>query len=140
MAIKVPPIGQVTTLWQSRSAAATNEYKNGVQSAGADWQAGVDNAEGNWVSGVNQAAGNGAYKNGVTGKSSKYVDKAVNLGASRYTAGVQAATTAYQTGMGKVLQVISGINLPARGPVGSNQARASVVSDQLHQAKQQGQI
>ena len=140
MAIKVPPIGTVVSLWQSRSVAATTEYKNGVQAAGSAWQAGVDNAEDEWQAGVNQAAGANAYSRGTAGKSATYVDKATNIGSSRYGAGVQAAANAYQTSMGKVLGVISNITLPPRTVVGSNQARASAVSDALHQAKLAGQI
>lgn len=140
MAIKVPPIGQVTTLWQSRSVAAVNEYKNGVQQAGADWQTGVDGAEDNWVAGVNSAAGAHSYRSGVAGKSTAYVDRAVNLGASRFGPGVQAATSAYTQNMGKVLQVIAGVNLPPRMATGSNEGRSSAVSNALHQAKMSGQI
>lgn len=138
--IKVPPIGTVTTKWQQRAAAATNEYRTGVQGAGQDWQTGVDNAEDDWVAGVNSAAGAHAYKNNVGGKAGHYVDKAVNLGAGRYGPGVQAATGAFTTGMGKVLGVISGITLPGRGPTGSNGGRATMVADILHQAKMQGQL
>lgn len=140
MAIKVPPIGQVTTLWQHRASAAINEYKSGVQGAGQAWQSAVDESEDDWQNGVNMAAGNRAYSRGVGGKAALYVDKAVNLGATRYSSGIGAATGAYTTGMGKVLGIISGVNLPARVAVGGNNARSAAVADRLHQAKIQGEL
>lgn len=138
--IKVPPIGTVTTLWQTRSVAAVNEYRNGVQGAGQDWQTAVDGAEDNWSAGVAQAAGAHSYQHGVQGKAGTYVDRAVNVGAGRFGPGIQAATNAYQAGMGKVLGVIANITLPPRQATGSNQGRANIVSDTLHQAKLAGQI
>lgn len=140
MAIKVPPIGTVTSLWQSRSVGATNEYKSGIQGAGQTWQSAVDEAQDNWSAGVSIAAGANAYQRGVSGKASTYVDKAMNIGASRFGPGVQAATNAYQQGMGKVLAVIGAVNLPARNATGSNGARSTAVSDALHQAKLAGQV
>lgn len=140
MAIKVPPIGTVTSLWQTRSVAASPQYKEGVGQAGQAWQTGVDNGEDNWSSGVAQAAGAHSYRTGVANKAGLYVDKATNIGAARYGQGVQGATNAYQTGMGKVLAVISGITLPPRMATGSNQGRSAAVADMLHQAKLSGQI
>lgn len=140
MAIKVPPIGTVTTLWQTRSQAAVAEYKAGVQTAGQEWQAGVDNAADNWATGVAQAAGNGSYSKGVSNKASMYVDKAVNVGSTRYSSGVAAGGNAYNQGMGKVLAVIAGVTLPPRNVAGSNGARSDAVSAALHQAKISGQV
>jgi hypothetical protein len=140
MAIKVPPIGQVTSLWQTRSAGATQQYRDGVSNAGGSWQTAVDNAEDNWSQGVSAAAGAHAYRNGTQGKGGHYVDRAVNVGAGRFGPGVQAATQAYTSGMGKVLGVIAGVNLPPRNVTGSNQGRSSAVDDALHQAKLAGQI
>ena len=140
MAIKVKPIGQIVSLWTSRSVAAMPEYKSGVQSAGQDWQQGVDNAEDNWVQGVNTAAGNDSYSKGVAGKASKYVDRAVNLGSQRYGSGVQAAANAYQGQMTKVASEIAQIDLPPRMPAGSNSGRSTAISDRLHQAKVAGRF
>lgn len=140
MAISVPPIAQVTQKWVQRAGQASGDYKNGVQAAGSAWQSGVDGAEDNWAAGVNAANASNAYSRGVQGKAAVYVDKAVNMGSSRYASGVTAASGAYNSGMGKVLGVIANITLPPRMPVGSNQARSTAVSDQLHQAKLSGQI
>lgn len=140
MAIKVPPIGTVTSLWQTRSVAAVNEYRTGVQGAGQTWQSAVDDAQDEWSNGVNQAAANNAFSRGVQGKASVYVDKAVNIGATRFGPGVQGATNAYSAGMGKVLGEIAQIDLPPRNVAGSNSARSTAVSDRLHQAKLAGRL
>lgn len=140
MAIKVPSIGQVVQLWQTRSVSATQQYRDGVSQAGSAWQAGVDSGEDNWRNGVATAAAAGAYNRGTSGKAAKYVDKAVNVGATRFGPGVQAATNAYTSGMGKVLAIEAGITLPARMATGSNQGRSSAVADALHQAKLAGQL
>lgn len=140
MAISVPPTATVVTKWTTRATGATTDYKNGVQGAGQAWQTGVDGAEGNWSTGVSTAAGNHAYSRGVSGKASTYVDMAVNLGANRYSGGIQAGVNKFNVGIGKVLGVISGITLPARGPTGTNDARVSAVDTALHQAKLNGQL
>lgn len=140
MAISVPPVATVVTKWSSRASGATTDYKNGVQGAGQAWQTGVDNAEGNWSVGVSNAAGNHAYSRGVGGKASTYVDMAVNLGGNRYAGGIQAGVNKFQTGIGKVLGVISGVTLPPRGPTGTNGARSEAVDLALHQAKMNGQF
>jgi len=140
MAIPVPPIGSVTTLWQNRSVAAVQQYKDSIQQSGSRWQTAVDSSEDDWQNGVNVAASNGAYGRGVQGKASLYVDRAVSLGGNRYPTGIQAATTSYTAKMGKVLGIIANVTLPPRGPVGSNLSRVSAVTDLLHQAKISGQI
>jgi len=140
MAIKVPPIGTVTTLWQTRAVAAVNEYKVNVGTAGQTWQTAVDNAEDEWSMGVNQAVSTHAYPRGTQGKAALYTDKAVNIGGVRYGPGIQAATNAYSTGMGKVLNVIANVTLPPRMAAGSNMARSAAVADALHQAKLAGQV
>ena len=140
MAIKVPPVGQVVTLWQTRSVQAVNEYKTNVGQAGQAWQSAVDESEDDWASGVSIAASNHSYSRNVAGKGSHYTDKAMNLGATRYGPGVQGAGNAYSGAMTKVLGVIANVNLPARGPVGTNDARVSAVSNALHQAKLAGQV
>lgn len=140
MAIPVPPIGVVTTLWQSRTVAAVPEYRTNVGQAGQKWQSGVDTAEDEWSMGVNNAVASHAYPRGVQGKAALYTDRAVNIGAGRLGPGVQAATNAYTSGMGKVLAVIANVTLPPRMAAGSNMGRSQVVADALHQAKLAGQL
>lgn len=139
MALNVPSIGVVAPKWVQRAGAASGAYKDGVQGAGPAWQAGVDGAEPDWAAGVNAAAGAHAYSRGTNGKQSTYVDRAVNVGVSRYPSGIQSGQNKYTQNMGRVLAIEAGLNPPPRGAVGTNTARSDYVSTQLHQAKLSGQ-
>lgn len=140
MAIQVPPVEQVVTKWSANAGRAGGDYGTGVQAAGPSWQAGVDSAEGNWNAGVNAAAGRKAYTTGTAGKSSLYVAMAMGIGQQRYPGGIQAGVGKFRIGIGKVLAIEAQVNLPARGPTGTNDARSTAVSQALHQAKMQGQL
>ena len=142
MAIPTKSSTDAAAKYTARAPLAGNDYKKGVESAGARWQQGVDDGDQAYASGVQQAISAGSYGRGVAGKSGKYVSKAVAIGVPRYAQGVQAASGDYQQAIGRVLGVISGITLPPRAGTGSpgNMQRAQMVADALHQAKLRGDI
>lgn len=138
MAIKVKDAATVAAKYRTRAAAAAGDYKTGVQSAGADWEAGARAGEGNYEQGVTEAIGKKRYGRGIAAAgAAKYVNNAVNLGATRYPQGVQNAEGAYTQGIQPVLQRLAGLTLPPRGPRRSpqNQARANAVAAELGKMK-----
>jgi hypothetical protein len=140
MAIPVPSATDVAQKWASRTPNAGADYKKGVEGAGGRWQAAVDQADQAYSVGVNNAIANDLYGLGVSGKSSKYVTKSSTVGVTRFGPGVQAATTDFQTGIGKVLAVIGAVDLPPRAGVGNNLVRVQRIADALHAAKMAGQL
>jgi len=137
-AIKVKDAATVAAKFKTRASAAAGDYKTGVQQAGADWEAGARAGEGNYEQGVTEAIGKKRYGRGIAAAgASKYVNNAVNLGATRYPQGIQNAEAAYTQGIQPVLQRIAGLTLPPRGPRRSpqNQARANAVAMELGKMK-----
>ena len=138
MAIQVKDTATVAAKFATRAAAASTDYANGVANAGPKWQAQSLAAEQNYRQGVTDAAGKGRYSAGIQKHgSTKYQKNATTLGPQRYGPGVQNAQGAYQAGVDPYLNVIKGLDLPARGPKGSpqNQARANAVAVALRKAK-----
>lgn len=120
----------------SRAAAAAPDYGKAVGTAGQHWLDQTTAADGNWAAGVNAAATAGRFKSGVVKKgSTKYQTNASTLGAQRYGPGVQNAQNAYAAGVDPYLQLLKGLNLPARGPKGQNAARANAVAVELRKKK-----
>jgi hypothetical protein len=140
MAISVPSATDATAKWSQNTPNSGQFYKKSVEASGAKWQQGVDDADQAYQAGVNTAISNDLYSKGVAGKSSKYVTKASTVGVTRFGPGVQAATSDFQQGIGKVLSVIGAITLPPRQGVGNNMQRAQIVADALHAAKLAGQL
>jgi hypothetical protein len=137
-AISVKDTASVAAKFVQRAGAATQDYTNGVQGAGGKWSAAALASEPNYVAGVTQAAQQGRYGKGIQKRGpAKYQDNASKLGSQRYGPGVQNAQAAYTAGVDPYLNVIKGLDLPARGPKGSpqNQARANAVAVALRKAK-----
>ena len=142
MAIVVPSAGAATAKWQSRAVVSANDYKTAVSQAGGRWQGAVDQSGPAWDFGVQQAMSNNSYPQGVQGKGGIYQVNAADKGFRNYGPGIQGATNAFSTAIGKVLNVIGGLTLPPKGGPGNpaNLQRASLIDDALHAAKLAGQF
>jgi hypothetical protein len=126
-------IGSIAQKFVTRAQAAAGDYKTGVSNAGSTWEQNTAAAEPAYEAGVQQSITNKKFAKGVGGKGGKFQTNAVNLGSQRYGPGVANAQNAYQTGMAPVLQVLQGIQLPAKGFRGSpqNMARSNAVATAL---------
>lgn len=126
-------VGSIAQKFVTRAQAAAGDYKSGVQNAGGTWEQNTAASEATYEAGVQQSITNKKFAKGVAGKGGKFQTNAVNLGSQRYGPGVANAASAYQAGMAPVLQVLQGLQLPAKGFRGSpqNQARANAVSQAL---------
>ena len=131
MAIVMPSPQAAGAKWASVTPTRQQYYQAGVQGAGQRWQQGVDSSEQNWSMGVQQAMAENRYTLGVSGKASKYSQKASTIGAPRWGTGVASAEPAYEAGVTRIFQALSSLTLPPRGPTGSpqNLARVQAVVD-----------
>ncbi len=136
--VMVPDQARVAAKWQRRAGSAGEEYKQGVLNTPRSWATNAKAAEASWAAGVNEAIGKKRFGKGVDAAGdAKWKTMAEQKGGARYSQGVQTAEQDYATGVGPYLSVISGIDLPPRGPVGSdgNYNRVSAIGRALRQAK-----
>jgi hypothetical protein len=130
----VKSLGQVTDKWKRRAGSAGEEYRVGVETTPASWSAAAKAAKDAYKAGVTEAANQGRYERGIDAAGDgKWKDRAAKLGPSRFAQGVQESESAYSNGVGPVLQAIGSVDLPPRGPVGSegNYARTAAIGRAL---------
>ncbi len=133
--VKVKPIDIVTKKWSARAAAATEDYKYGIQNPKVPWQTAAEAAFDAYVAGVQAAIADRRYIGGVrSAGNAKWQNRALTIGATRYPEGIRAAVEEYTKRMGEVLRVIEGVSLPPRGPKGDpkNYERVKAIGDTLH--------
>jgi len=143
MAITVKPVAQVVDKWKTRAAQSANFYAAGTVGKGAAWQQGAQAAAGAWAQGVQNAVAANAFASGVSGASPASYDNGVkNKGVARWGPGVAASVDKYQNKMTSVLNAISGVTLPPRGPRGDagNYGRVQAIGTVLHDLRRTGQI
>jgi len=124
--------------WTRRAGSASEEYRRGVTGAGQRWQAGATAGKANFAAGVTAAISSGRFEKGVAkAGAAKYERNAGTLGGDRFASGVANAECAYAAGVQPYLSAIAAVDLPARGPVGSegNYGRVTAIGKALRQLK-----
>lgn len=129
MAITMPSPTVAGQKWAQVTPTRSTYYQAGVSAAGGKWQGAVDASQPNWAAGVQEAVGQGRYASGVSGKGTKYSQKAATIGTPRWQAGVGAGATAYEQGVAPIFAALSSLNLPPRFAKGNpaNLARVAAV-------------
>jgi hypothetical protein len=116
----------------------STDYANGVKSPKKDWKTETINAKDAYAQGVQESIGRGAFEKGVNkAGTAKWQQKAVDLGTTRWGAGVTAAQGDYNTGFAPYQAVIAGLVLPPAGPKGDprNFDRVVKIGTALHAKK-----
>ena len=138
MAIPVPSLGDVTSKWQRRAAAASQDLLTGINRAATRWAPAAEAAAARWFDGVTQANARDGFASGVRAAGNeKWLRKSRALGPQRYGPGVAAGQADFSSGFGPFLQVIAALELPERGVRGSegNFERSARVGRALHAAR-----
>jgi len=136
--VATKPLDQVVAKWKRKVAGASEDYRDGIMNPKSDWQTETLKAEPRYKTGVTQAAAEGRFGKGVSAAGTeKWKKGAVEKGVARWPEGVAMAEDEYRSGMGDVLNTISGVTLPARGPKGDprNYERVKAIGDALHRKK-----
>lgn len=123
--------GSIAKKFATRAGAASADYKDGVAASGAEWQSNALAGEDNYKQSVTQAAAEGRYGKGISAAGAqKFVQNATTLGPQRFQTGVANAESAYQRGVQPHLDAMRSLDLPKRGPKGSeqNRQRANLVA------------
>lgn len=138
MAIKVKDAATAASKFVQRAQAAAPDYAKGVAGAGATWQAHSAAASDAWGAGVQSAVANGRFTKGINRVGgAKWETAASTKGAQRYPQGVAGAGPNWQANTGPYLDTIASLTLPPRRPKGDpgNFQRAQMVADALRKKK-----
>ncbi len=137
--IKVKTAGASADKFAKNAGAATDAYKTGVSTAGADWHDRTKAAADVYAQATTEAIGRGAFGKGVDKSGpQKYQDRATVLGSQRYVSGINAGKGAYQAGVQPYLDTLSNLQLPPKHVKGQNQERANAVAMALRAKKVAG--
>lgn len=135
----VPSVSKVAAKWARRAGSAGQEYAEGVQSTSRSWAAAAAAGEKNYVAGVTAAASAGRFGKGIAkAGDAKWKKNATEKGPQRYSQGVATAEADYAGQVGPYLEAIGRVNLPERGPTGSegNYQRTAAIGKALRQLSQ----
>jgi hypothetical protein len=134
----VPSVARVAAKWARRAGNAASEYEDGVRSSTRDWATASVAGENNYKAGVTAAAGAGRYGKGIARVgNAKWKKGAIEKGPARFSQGVAVAEGEYSQQMAPFLEAIGRVDLPPRGPAGSeaNYGRVSAIGKALRQLK-----
>ena len=127
--------------WARVTPQRTQDYTQGVQDPRRSWEQATEAAKQNWQDGVQKAAQNDQFSKGVRkAGEGKWQRKSIEVGATRFAQGVQAAQSDYEQGFAPFAQVIENTNLPPRFPKGDprNLERVKAINTALRNKKVQG--
>ena len=134
----IKSMGDTSQKWVRRAGSASQEYSEGVSNPRRSWEQSTKAAEKSYVSGVQASISRGAFGKGVSeAGDSKWQSRSQELGAGRFSSGVQASESAYQEGFAPYHQTLSSLSLPPRGSKGSpeNLNRVAAVANALRAKK-----
>jgi hypothetical protein len=126
--------GRAAERWSRRAAAASGDYRIGIETTGRSWQAAATAAKQSWQQGVTAAAGRDGYAKGISkAGDSRWKRNSIEKGPDRFAQGVQVASGDFATAIAPVLETIGRVDLPPRGPRGSagNYSRVQAIGTAL---------
>jgi hypothetical protein len=136
--MKIRSVEEVAAKYARVTPGRSTDYSDGVKAPKKDWKAETVNAKDAWASGVQEAIGRGGFEKGVSkAGTEKWQRKAIEVGSTRWGAGVTAAKDDYKTGFAPYQGVIASLELPAKGAKGDprNFDRVVKIGTALHAKK-----
>lgn len=135
---KIKSTDQIADKWARVTPQRTEDYREGIENPRVDWEAATAAAEPNWQAGVTAAATRKAFSTGVkSAGTSKWKNKSLQKGTSRFAEGVSLAKDDYEKGFSPFRDVIESTTLPPRGPKGDprNIERVRIMAQALRNKK-----
>ncbi len=135
MAIRVKDLAGSAQRWTSRASGAATEYASEAAAAGERWASNTAGASQTYFQAVSASGIQDRFRRGVQrAGAAKYTRKIADVGQSRYTTGVQAATEDWRAGFEPFATTIAALTLPPRRPRGDpgNIERVRVVAQALN--------
>lgn len=127
--------------WARRSANASQDYTDGVNSTPNDWEKNTLAAHESYKSAVVKAANEGRQAAGVRRSGQSWWKKrTTEVGPQRFAEGVAASQSTYEEGVAPYLAAIAGTKLSPRGPKGDprNYKRVMEMGEALRRVKTGG--
>lgn len=124
--------------WQSRASSSEEAYVVGISNPRRDWAKATADAEDNWKKGIQDAITAKRFAKGVNkAGSEKQKRRAVEVGATRFSQGVNLGKAAYEAGVAPYYTVIENTSLPPRYPKGDprNIDRVKKITEALRAKK-----
>ena len=135
---RVKSAGAIAEKWSRVAPTRQTDFESGVKDPGVDWARAASASKDSYEAGVQDAIQRGAFSKGIDAAGTdKWRSKTVDVGAGRWSGGIRAAASDYETAMEPVVQVIERTVLPPRGPRGDprNFARAEAMGRALAEAR-----
>lgn len=137
--VEVPNASEVAERWTQGAQGAGNRFASAAQNASQKWldAASGDAAQSNYETAMSDPDVLARRQNNTTDASRQKYERTIgNVGAQRYSSGVQNAQGDFQTAIGEVLSAIDGLQIPERGrPMSqANMDRAREVQRALNEA------
>ena len=134
----IKALSRIAAKWAEVSSRAGAEYKEGVENPRRSWAQSTVAADELRKAGLVEADARGAFVKGVEAAGdAKWKSRASQLGPARFSSGVKVAEPDFSRGFSRYHGVISGVQLPPRGPKGSpeNIDRVRAITEALHTEK-----
>lgn len=139
--MKIRSAEEIAAKYARVTPGRSTDYAEGVKAPKKDWKTETSNAAEAWGAGVQEAIGNKRFEKGVAkAGSEKWQRKAVEVGTTRWGAGVIAAKGDYQSGFAPYQAVISAMDRGPKGARGDPRNFDIVIKlgTELHRKKIQG--
>ena len=133
--ITVKSAPEVAQKWADVTPARASYYETEAPLAGAEWEANTAAAGGTYKAGISVAGIEKRFVGGVKrAGAEKFARKVKTVGVDRYSPGVAAAEADMAKGIADYVGVLEGLEIPDRGPRGSdaNYAIVTKVGKALH--------
>lgn len=135
---EIRALDQVADKWSSVTPMRADEYRKGVLDPRKDWATEAIKAGATYSQAVIKAAQEGRYDGGVKAAgTAKWQKGASEKGPNRFSEGVMLGKDSYEEGFAPFHDVISRVELPAKGAKGdpANYNRVKAIGDALHAKK-----
>lgn len=120
--LNVKPPAKWAEKWARVTPARQQDFADGVSNPTVDWAGPAQAASDAYQQGIQEAISRGAREAGIASAgNAKWRRKIVETGIPRWAQGVRAAKNDYQQGVQAPANVLAGVEVNERGPVGSQQ-------------------
>lgn len=115
--MKVKSAADIAAKWARVTPGRSADFKAGVTDTSVDWHKATVAAADSYSTGVQTAIGAGRFQKGVEkAGNAKWQRKAADVGVTRWGPGVAAAQPDMEAGMGPMVDALTRLTLPPRGP------------------------
>lgn len=138
MGIRVKSASETAAKWARVAPQRDADYKAGVADPSVDWAKATAAAEETYAAGVNDAISRGAFGKGVAKSGDeKWRRKTGEVGTQRWSAGIRAGVSDFESGFAPFAEALSRVELPPRAPRGDprNLERVAAVARALSERR-----